>query len=71
MDTITERARRHRDRKARGVLLLERVEVTEPLLRKLVWDGFIESELRNGNTHINKEHIGPAIQRMLSEYAEN
>ena len=64
----TERARLHRDRKARGILAMVQIEVTEGLVRRLIVDDWLEAE-DDDEIHLNRETISEALGEMLNAYA--
>jgi len=67
--TAAERTRRFRARRARGVVALHQIEITELLVRQLLADGYIPAQQRDGTTHVSRDDLPAALDAMIASYA--
>ena len=67
MTSSTERMQISRQRRRRGIVRMARVEVSENDVRALANAGRLSFAMKDGNTHINKENIKPAAEKLLAE----
>ena len=65
--TSTARVKAYRQRQRQGVVRVARVEVSENDVRALANAGRLSFAMKDGNTHINKENIKPAAEKLLAE----
>ena len=65
--TSAERMKVYRQRRRKGVVLMARVEISESNVLALANSGRLSFAMKNGDTHIRKEDIKPAAERLLAE----
>ena len=65
----TDRVRRHRDRRARGISAVVHVEVTEPMVWRLADEGYLVNEGSDDEMRISRKAISAALSRMLKAWA--
>ena len=65
--TSTARVKAYRQRRRQGIVRIAKVEISESDVRALANAGRLSFAMKDGNTHINKEDIKPAAERLLAE----
>lgn len=65
--TSTERMRISRQRRRQGIVRMARVKISENDVRALANAGRLSFAMKHGETHIQKEAIAPAAERLLAE----
>ena len=65
--TSAERMKVYRQRRRKGVVRMARVEISESNVLALANSGRLSFAMKNGDTHIRKEDIKPAAERLLAE----
>ena len=65
--TSTDRMRISRQRRRQGIVRMAKIEISEGDVLALVNSGRLSFAMKDGNTHINKEDIKPAAERLLAE----
>ena len=65
--TSTARVKAYRQRRRKGIVRMARVEISEDNVRALAKSGRLDFTMKEGNTHIHKEAITPAAERLLAD----